>query len=148
MIPIEDADCEALALLHTACFKEAAWSAETFQDFFTSTKWGQITGWVTLENAETCGFILARQVDLDCETLECEILTFSVHPSHQGKGIGRALLKKLLETVSGPIFLEVAVDNGAALHLYKTEGFKVVGTRPNYYTGKEPKDAYLMRFEV
>jgi len=143
MIPIEDADCVALAMLHAVCFKESAWSAETFQDFFTSTKWGRITGWMTLEKAETCGFILARQVNL-----ECEILTFSVHPDHQGKGIGRALLKKLLETVSGPIFLEVAVDNGAAIHLYQSEGFKVVGTRPNYYTGKEPKDAYLMRFVV
>ena len=54
------------------------------------------------------------------------IYGFAVHPSHQGKGIGRSVLAKtvLTENKAGrDIFLEVAAKNANALKLYEGTGF-------------------------
>jgi len=79
---------------------------------------------------------------------EFEIHTIGVDPSHQGKGIGRALLNRLLEIASGAeVFLEVRTDNAAALGLYESAGFTRVGVRKRYYR-VSGADAYTMRREA
>ncbi|MEJ2865939.1 ribosomal protein S18-alanine N-acetyltransferase [Actinomycetospora flava] len=77
---------------------------------------------------------------------EAEIHTIGVDPAHQGRGIGRALLDGLLAAADGigaTTYLEVRVDNEAALGLYRGVGFTVLGTRRRYYTSGA--DAYTMR---
>ncbi|HKJ89195.1 MAG TPA: ribosomal protein S18-alanine N-acetyltransferase [Gammaproteobacteria bacterium] len=68
---------------------------------------------------------------------EAEILNLCVIPPAQGHGLGRALLRHLLQTArdSGAedIFLEVRVTNERARHLYEAEGFQVIGRRTGYY---------------
>jgi ribosomal-protein-alanine N-acetyltransferase len=47
------------------------------------------------------------------------------------------------------MFLEVAVDNVAALALYRSRGFEAVGRRPGYYSRPDgPIDAMIMRVDL
>ncbi len=67
---------------------------------------------------------------------EAEVHTIGVDPAHQGRGVGRALLRELLvvaDAAAATVFLEVRTDNEAAHALYASEGFTVVGLRRNYY---------------
>jgi ribosomal protein S18 acetylase RimI-like enzyme len=59
-----------------------------------------------------------------------------VSASHRGKGVGRALLAKLLETARQDssleqILLGVATSQTAAIRLYRSLGFETFGTEPN-----------------
>jgi [ribosomal protein S18]-alanine N-acetyltransferase len=78
---------------------------------------------------------------------EAEVHTIGVDPAHQGKGIGRALLRALLEVADAAgatVFLEVRTDNAPAHALYASEGFAVVGLRRRYYQ-PSGADAHTMR---
>ena len=77
---------------------------------------------------------------------EFEIHTIGVDASRRGEGIGRALMEHMLHTVDlldGPCFLEVRVDNAAAIALYESCGFFTAGVRKNYYQ-TSGTDAYTM----
>ncbi|MGH3920221.1 MAG: ribosomal protein S18-alanine N-acetyltransferase [Pseudonocardiaceae bacterium] len=79
---------------------------------------------------------------------EAEIHTLAVDPAHQGRGIGRALLRTMLDHAAGTtVFLEVRTDNEAAIQLYRSEGFVVIGTRRGYYR-PSGADAFTMRKEI
>lgn len=78
---------------------------------------------------------------------EAEIHTIGVRPDARRRGIGRALLRRLLgvaDTVGATVFLEVRTDNAGAQALYAAERFTVVGLRRSYYRGSGA-DAYTMR---
>lgn len=80
-----------------------------------------------------------------------EILTVGVVPHARRAGIARRLLADLLaEAVrrgASEAFLEVRVDNDAALALYGAEGFEQVGVRRGYYDGGRV-DAVTMRRDL
>jgi ribosomal-protein-alanine N-acetyltransferase len=79
--------------------------------------------------------------------LEAEVHTIGVDPDHQHRGIGRRLLRGLLAHVDAhgaDTYLEVRTDNNAAIELYRSEGFQVLGTRRRYYR-PSGADAYTMR---
>jgi [ribosomal protein S18]-alanine N-acetyltransferase len=79
---------------------------------------------------------------------EYEIHTIGVDKTHQGEGIGRGLLDRLLGIASGGVvFLEVRTDNVAAIGLYESVGFAAVGVRKRYYR-VSGADAYTMRREA
>jgi ribosomal-protein-alanine N-acetyltransferase len=76
---------------------------------------------------------------------EYEVHTIGVDPAFQGRGIGRRLLDMLLQIADGgAVFLEVRTDNDAAIKLYQSVGFGVVGLRKRYYR-VSGADAYTMR---
>lgn len=86
------------------------------------------------------GFILFRKI-VD----EVEVITFAVKKAFQNQGIGKILLKTVIEHVSyNSIFLEVNTKNNTALHLYQKFHFKIQSLRRSYYENGE--DAYLMCF--
>lgn len=72
---------------------------------------------------------------------EAEILTIATDPAAQRQGHARALLKHLIDDLrrrqTHSLFLEVAVDNPAAIALYLGMGFRQVGKRPSYYSRKD-----------
>ncbi len=78
---------------------------------------------------------------------EAHIGTIAVHPDYRRMGIGRKLLAEALLTAAREkakqAFLEVRRSNTAALGLYISFGFEVVGMRPRYYSDNH-EDALLM----
>lgn len=79
---------------------------------------------------------------------EYEIHTIGVDPEHQGTGVGRELLNRLLDIASGGVvFLEVRTDNAPAIGLYESAGFTKMGLRKRYYR-VSGADAYTMRREA
>lgn len=78
---------------------------------------------------------------------EYEVHTIAVDPAYQGHGIGREMLRRLLDYADGgAIFLEVRTDNEAAITLYESEGFERIGLRKRYYR-VSGADAYSMKRE-
>jgi ribosomal-protein-alanine N-acetyltransferase len=69
--------------------------------------------------------------------LEAHLLNLCVHPSSQRLGYGRCLLNAALlraeELSVEQVFLEVRPSNYAAIALYRSSGFRQIGTRPSYY---------------
>jgi ribosomal protein S18 acetylase RimI-like enzyme len=64
----------------------------------------------------------------------------SVHPAHQGKGIGRQLIASALSDLRrlgfDTITLAVTTANTNALHLYESCGFRTIHTFPVFYREK------------
>ena len=75
------------------------------------------------------------------------ITNIAVHPNHQGQGLGRGLLRALLEdmTAHGIVrtTLEVRASNTRAQGLYLSEGFTRCGIRKGYYPDNN-EDAWVM----
>jgi ribosomal-protein-alanine N-acetyltransferase len=136
---------EPLAVLHGACFPEDPWDAEALGRILALYGGFGFLAWA----ADTpVGFALARDLGA-----ECEILTLGVLPACRRRGVGRRLLRAVLDQArrqSIPsIVLEVAADNAVARRLYGTAGFVAVGRRPRYYRrGEETVDALLLRCRI
>lgn len=80
---------------------------------------------------------------------EAHLLNICVAPAHQGRGLGRRLLKRVLriarERDADTMFLEVRASNEGARWLYESEGFGEIGQRRGYYptlTGREDAIVY------
>ncbi|KOR28498.1 alanine acetyltransferase [Achromatium sp. WMS2] len=75
---------------------------------------------------------------------ECNILNLCTHPSWQGQGLGRNMLRHLLQLGidhhADMAFLEVMVSNTNAITLYRQEGFNEVGIRRGYYQNANGQD--------
>lgn len=92
------------------------------------------------------GFLAARQM-----SLEWELENVVVSSASRRRGIGRRLLKALLDaarqTDSASVYLEVRQSNAAARALYEQAGFVLSGRRKSYY--KDPQeDAILYRLDL
>ena len=85
------------------------------------------------------------------------ILTLGVLPEHQGRGVARQLLDRVLQhalaAACGTLFLHVITYNSSALRLYERAGYQWAGCLPNFYyinSGRQPEthrlhyDAHLM----
>jgi ribosomal-protein-alanine N-acetyltransferase len=129
--PLDLTMAEVAAALHkTAGFHEP-WTARAFADLLTMPG---TAGSVVSANAEPIGLVLWR-VAAD----EAEILTIGVLPDRRRTGAGRHLLDAATGAASAAgarrLFLEVAVDNAAAIGLYRASGFADQGRRTGYYRG-------------
>ena len=78
---------------------------------------------------------------------EGHITNIAVHKDYRRKGIGQAIIEKLVEIAEEKemigLTLEVRKSNTPALELYKKNGFKLEGIRPEYYEDNK-EDAYIM----
>jgi ribosomal-protein-alanine N-acetyltransferase len=84
---------------------------------------------------------------------ESHLLNIAIMPIHQGQGLGRQLLQKVIlqnKTLGvKSLTLEVRVSNDSAIALYEREGFLKDAIRPNYYSGENAKeDALLMTLRL
>ena len=127
--PVSEALVGPLSMLHHACFPEDPWDSSGIAEMMRIRG---CFGRIARADEKVAGFALA----LDLHN-ECEILVLGVLPERRREGIGSALLGSLCAEgyVRGAewIFLEVAVENSAALALYTTRGFIPIGRRQNYY---------------
>ncbi|MGN6741680.1 MAG: ribosomal protein S18-alanine N-acetyltransferase [Amnibacterium sp.] len=82
---------------------------------------------------------------------DADVLTIAVTEAARGRGIGRALLERLIAAATARgarrVFLEVRADNPVATALYASAGFAAVGRRPHYYQ-PDDVDAVVMRLEL
>lgn len=76
--------------------------------------------WVETAQGRIIAYALVRAGDIH------DLLRLGVHPDHQGRGIGKALLLKVLEQRK-PVILTVREENKGALRLYLRNGFRVIG---------------------
>lgn len=78
---------------------------------------------------------------------EGHITNIAVHKDYRRKGIGNIIVNKLIEIAEEKemigLTLEVRKSNTSALELYKKNGFKLEGIRPEYYEDNK-EDAYIM----
>ena len=78
-----------------------------------------------------------------------DVLTISVAKAQRRKGIGRELLRRLIDWARTnkceAMMLEVRVGNEEAMPLYLSFGFLEISRRPNYYGAG--RDAIVMRKE-
>ena len=116
------------------------WPAQAFHDELTTNRLAHYV--VARRNDRVVGFAGAwLMVD------ETHITTFSVHPDHRRRGVGRRLLLALLDRAQSlgavRMTLEVRPSNGAAQALYRECGFIDQGRRPGYYTD-DGVDALVM----
>ena len=104
--------------------------------------------WLLVEHGLPIGYgVISLAAD------EAHILNVCVAPERQGRGLGRQLLRALVqgarERRAERVFLEVRPSNPHAIALYHSEGFNEIGRRPRYYpahNGRE--DAIVMRLEL
>jgi len=76
------------------------------------------------------------------------ILTLDIVPEVRRSGLGSALMlaceERLRSLACGEVYLETAVNNDAALRLYRKLGYEVVNVLPAYYASHS-LDAFAMR---
>ena len=95
-----------------------------------------------IEHQRIAGYIVARE-----SAGELHINNVAVRVQYRRRGIGIALLSRIVEAAKGlkvqVAFLEVRSGNHAAQELYKKIGFKPIARRADYYS--EPReDAVVM----
>lgn len=97
-------------------------------------------------NGQLIGFVVLHQV-----ADEAHIVNFAVRPAERGQGVGRSILKsvidKLFSEAVSRLTLEVRRSNQVAQALYRQFGFVECGVRPKYYADNK-EDALLMGVQV
>ena len=134
-----------IADIHARCF-DHPWSAGVFADLAVKPHHRL---YVLEEGGQVVSFVLLAVV-----VGEGEILTLATDPDMQGRGLGRRLLEGVIAELRSEgqeaLFLEVAVDNTAALALYKSCGFERAGLRRAYYSRRigPPVDGHILRLAL
>lgn len=143
--PAVAADVQTLAALQSASFEDL-WSPGAMEDLLAMPGAFAL---IAEQDGTPRGFVLARAA-----AGEAEILSIAVHGSARRRGLGRALLAAALDAATArrarTIFLEVAVDNAAALGLYTALGFSEAGRRRAYYPreGRPATDALILKADL
>lgn len=139
------AHAEVIAALRAECFDDA-WSGESIRGLLRTPGTFAL---LAVPGGAPAGFILCRAA-----ADEAEVLVVAVRPAERRAGLGGRLLDAALARAGGAgvrrMFLEVGVDNPAALGLYSSRGFTEAGRRPAYYThpGKPAIDALILRRDL
>jgi [ribosomal protein S18]-alanine N-acetyltransferase len=134
----------AMASAHAQAF-DSPWDEATFLDLLDGEG---VFGLVAL-GEDPMGVVLCRAT-----AGEAEILTVGVPPWARRQGVARALMAGAIEGARSAgareLFLEVAVDNAAAIGLYEALGFETTGLRKGYYdrAADGRLDALVMRLDL
>jgi ribosomal protein S18 acetylase RimI-like enzyme len=81
---------------------------------------------------------------------DSELTWLYVDPRYYRQGVGRSLVRAVVNASPNPLSLEVLVGNEAALALYRSEGFNVIEQVSGKLAGNErfPATAYVLRFNL
>ncbi len=124
--------------IQAVCPEAASWNEADYRrlEGRERSSWQTI---VAVKDEQIAGFLTYR------ETGDGEILNLAVDPDHRRQGVAGMLVRKLLQRIAGPLFLEVRAGNRPALSLYKKLGFTETGQRRSYYRNPV-EDAVIMVF--
>lgn len=139
---MQRADLDVILAMEESLFGAQAWSRSMLEAELDDTK----NRWyvVACDGGEIVGYAgLAVLGD------EAHVMTIGTRPEHQGRGIGRLLLRRLLDEAGTrdvrQTVLEVRVDNASAIALYESEGFEQVAVRRRYYQPDDTDAAVMIR---
>ncbi len=145
LVPMTARHVDALMSFEREMFGTEAWTAAGYRAEIADTRSrsyvaaedeaGALLGWA--------GVLIAGD--------QAEILTVGVVPAARRRGIGARLLDALLAAArsrgAAEAFLEVRVDNLAAIALYERNRFAEVGRRRGYYDHGRV-DALVLRLDL
>jgi ribosomal-protein-alanine N-acetyltransferase len=143
--PASTQDLHLLRGLETACFGREAWGEEALQgelDAVPDTRYVLVAE----ESGNVVGYasLLAMAETADVQRI-------AVHPNAWRRGVGRELLRALLDEARRrgcrEALLEVRADNDAAIKLYEQFGFAPLARRTGYYDAGAV-DAVVLRLEL
>ncbi len=138
-------DSPQLAALHARTF-DRPWKSWELRRVLLTPGTFALGAW---SGEELWGMAVGRVIATDAE-----ILTIGVDEPRRERGVGRALTRgvaaQAIARGAERLFLEVAVDNAAALALYRGQGFEPVGLRKGYYVrkGAEAVDAQVLSLSL
>ncbi|AGB78084.1 sortase-like acyltransferase [Enterobacteriaceae bacterium strain FGI 57] len=138
-------DCAAIAEIynHAVVHTAAIWNDKTVDTdnriaWFEARQFAHFPVLVSEENGVVTGYSSYgdwRAFDGFRHTVEHSVY---VHPDHQGKGLGRALLAALIEEArrrgKHVMVAGIEAQNAASLHLHETLGFITTGQMPQVGT--------------
>lgn len=128
VVPMEREHIPEIARLESLCFSQP-WSQQGLAAELTNPTARFL---VALWGGKTAGYAGMHGV---CG--EGYVANIAVFPEYRKKGIGRKLVRALLETARGEAYdflsLEVRPSNLPAVELYRSEGFRIVGMRRGFY---------------
>lgn len=141
--PMRESDLERVHAIEIAAYP-FPWSLGIFRDCLRA----EYPAWVLCRDETILGYFL-----MSLAVGEAHILNICIAPEWQGHGLGRRLLRGLLQIARARgaqrVFLEVRPSNEAAIALYHSEGFNEIGRRPRYYPAFEGReDAVVMAIEL
>jgi N6-L-threonylcarbamoyladenine synthase len=142
--PAVEADLDHIMALEHASFATDAWSRDNmhFELMAHHTAY-----FVAHESGELIGYAGLSKVPGSSQS---DVQTISVAEAARGRGLGKALMQRLIleakKLHANEIFLEVRADNPVAQGLYSSLGFEHIDTRKNYYQ-PDGVDAWVMRLE-
>ena len=132
-------DLNEICQLEKIIFKDEAWTQEMLKIELLSSENSKTL--IIEEHGRILGYLMSRSV-----ISEHNIINIGVFPPRQKEGIGTMLLCSFLKSIkySSSVFLEVKKSNFHAINLYKTNGFKVIDQRNNYY--RDGSSALMMNY--
>ena len=128
---MEEADIPSILEIESVSFQNP-WRASTFSGELVNS--GISFPYVIVHRIveRIIGYIIYWKIQE-----EVQISNFAIHPDFRGKGIGEAVMRRVIKAIQRDggvyVFLEVRPSNLSARSLYKKLGFKVLGTRKDYY---------------
>jgi ribosomal-protein-alanine N-acetyltransferase len=141
--PMRDADVAEVIGIERASY-QFPWTEGIFHDCLRVAYLCR----VAVQNQQILGYAV-----MSLGAGEAHILNLCVRAQARRAGIGRALIRYLLEQAEGSgmveAFLEVRPSNAIAMVLYQSLGFEQIGTRRGYYQavgGRE--DAAVLRLKL
>lgn len=142
--PMQHSDLDAVLAIEVDLFPIDAWSEELFLGELAEVSNSRDLA-VAVIDSQIVGYASFRYVGK-----QGDVNTVAVSKTHQGKGIGAALMDWLESQATlrnvREIFLEVRSDNDAAMKMYSTRGYERIDVRRNYYGNTI--DANIMRKRV
>ena len=141
--PMREDDLVAVHAVEERAY-EFPWTLGIFRDCLRA----DYPAWVLDDGGVIVGYVL-----MSIAAGEAHILNVCVAPEHQGRGLGRKLVRSIMHVARGRgaerVFLEVRPSNVGAIALYHDEGFNEIGRRPRYYPAKDGReDAIVMAMEL
>ena len=141
--PMREDDLAAVMAIEIRAYP-FPWTLGIFRDCLRA----DYPAWVLLREGQVVGyFLMSLAVD------EAHVLNVCIAPGQQGLGLGRKLLRSILQLAHARgaqrVFLEVRPSNTGAIALYFDMGFNEIGRRPRYYPASDGReDALVMAIEL
>ncbi|WP_370931762.1 ribosomal protein S18-alanine N-acetyltransferase [Bartonella sp. DGB1] len=138
-------EAKQMSQIHTQLFQEA-WDEIAFSNFLQNPNLIAFSSYHLTEPSKIIGFVLTQFI-----TDEAEILSFGIDHNYHKQGLGYKLLQHNIDYLGKKkcrkIFLEVDVNNTAAINLYTKCGFLEKGCRKDYYQHSNSRsDALILEY--